>query len=372
MTGANGQLIAHVQALVQPRDLLPPNGPAEVAGALRSGPPDWVMQADLNDPVWGSDDQVAVPDGDVWDGSTCPALDPDAHAFYLPFHFYRSRWGIYIRATSIPLLTAYLLNTPRLRGDALERAVARGVLQMLLAHETFHHFTELAVSRLEAVALEFMHGDSLYARAFVRQSAYEVEEGMANAFSLCHVAESMASAGATMRNVVLAHIASFMERQPPGYRDFDRYTHDTDFKRGQDMLIGEAKMCANALAAAAGNDGLIRGAAHFVERARSTLCPVRVVFEPGISVGQLRPFPKHLGMQAFVHTRGEHPPPHFHLDKPPGVPYGRFLWPSLQEYPGERPLAGKEAAALRAYVLRYQPEFYNRIRAVFPDVGDLP
>ena len=255
MSLATQNIVSHVQDVLQPDDRLPfPDRDAPInaveLGALRSEPPDWLNGGDPNEPQWDEVDEIALPPSDT---AIDPAdvtnisMDPDVHAFYMPFHFYRARWGIFIRAKSIVTLTAHLLKRNVLKGDVAEQSIARSVFRMLLEHETFHHLTEIAISRLELVALEYMPRDSLYARNFFSKKSIDLEEGMANAYALRQLGRSVDAMRYTIRSTAQALISGFMEKQPAGYRDFEQYLQDAEFRTGQDDILMEAKGCSPIL-----------------------------------------------------------------------------------------------------------------------------
>jgi len=99
---------------------------------------------------------------------------------------------------------------------------------------------------------------------------------------------------------------------------------DSDFRQGKDTLLEEVKKILLYPKRLGPDDGLLTGSKHYIERVLPRECPVRLVVEPGVPVRVIRPFPKEHGMQLFVYTRDEHPPAHFHLNLPPGRPFGRF------------------------------------------------
>jgi hypothetical protein len=71
----------------------------------------------------------------------------DALAFYLPFHFYRQRWGIYLRMSGMVYL-AQVLNHGRPVG-ASDDDLLNLSKKILLEHEGFHFTAEVACSRVE-------------------------------------------------------------------------------------------------------------------------------------------------------------------------------------------------------------------------------
>jgi hypothetical protein len=107
--------------------------------------------------------------------------------------------------------------------------------------------------------------------------------------------------------------------------------------------------------------------------------PTYLVVEAAIAGYVLRPFRKSNGMRVWVHMRGEHPPPHIHVETPLGNPLRRrCIWPSsehgepewswpLPVYKGDPPLQAKERAKLHKYLRAYGNEILTKLKSVYPD-----
>jgi hypothetical protein len=371
-------LIDLVQSAVSPRDGIPrpPSGSNNDLGDHRLPEvPPWLSDREAGSEIvdLGDGEEIGIADDPDMDPSTAAPVvaNPDVYAYYLPFHFYRKRWGIYVRASGVADITRSLSGVTRLTGTPGETALARCVLEMLILHETFHHLTELAISRFEAVGYESgASGPVPYECNFFAAQASLIEEGLANAYALRSLEQYVAPLKYSMRTGALALISGFMEKEPPGYRDLEAFLPDSDFARGQDTLIEEVKKTLRLPQPLSAPDGLLAGRKHFVERTLPRRCQVRLVVEPRSAVRVARPFPKHNGMQVFVHMSREHKPAHFHLFMPPGRPYGRIQWPSLLPYPGDPAISRKDAERLKEYVSSLEPSISQKIAAVFPESDD--
>lgn len=372
------RLIELVQGTYPIHDRVPPPTWDELArspsasGGRQPLPPWLVDPGNAEIIELGPTDMVSVSAPSDFSDQGKSGDSPDVLAYYLPFHFYRARWGIYIRAAGILQLTRRLLRRRALVGTPKEAEVARVVLEYLLAHETFHHFTELAISRFEAVGFEPTHLlPSLYERYFHHPTAMLLEEALANAFAMQRVDKALAPARFPSRGALLHRLDHEMRRQPAGYRDFARYVLPSDYAGGQDSLLDFAKSGLQVCRPLGGDDGLLPGHAHFVETELPEECVVRLVLDRGSGLSVLRPFPKSNGMQVFVYVANEHPPPHFHLFMPPEREYGRYEWPSLAPLRGSNRLTRKQEKALRQYIAAQQPEIYAQVRKAFPGVPDV-
>lgn len=140
---------------------LPPNHP-------RSHIPPWLEGRNETAIEIGMDDEIEV-EGDIGESSreNEPPQSFDALAYYLPFHFYKTGWGIYVRTSGI-LQLANHLSTRRLGLAALRYA-----FRILIEHERMHCLAEIAASRIEVIS-----GLSTYRAYFVNRQASEHEEAI--------------------------------------------------------------------------------------------------------------------------------------------------------------------------------------------------
>jgi hypothetical protein len=170
---------------------------------------------------------------------------------------------------------------------------------------------------------------------------------------------------------------SWMRSQPAGYRDFERYT-------GRRLTRGRL-VCSQHIVRFAPPLGALplRLPSDFLfgmfGKAINASVPTYLVVDAAIAGHVLRPFPKSNGMRVWVYTRGEHPPPHIHIETPLGNPLRRrCIWPSsehgepswswpLSMYKGDPPLESREHAKLRHYLRAYGDEIWAKLKSVYPN-----
>src|SRR6266567_1085529 len=99
------------------------------------------------------DEDEPRTEGQVSRRASGPAADgttADTFAFYLPFHFYRTTWGIYVRTSGIWSLAKRFGEAMR----SLDATVLTSAYILLLEHERLHFLAEYAASRIEVVTGE--------------------------------------------------------------------------------------------------------------------------------------------------------------------------------------------------------------------------
>jgi hypothetical protein len=264
-----------------------------------------------------------VIEGDVGAVPSLPDADKvsrwgaDVLAYYLPFHFYNSRWGVYIRDHGVLHLATELKGSRLGPQDAPLLDTAYGVL---LQHERFHFITEVACSKAEIAAQK-----SLYSGYFVQGIPSMHEEGLCNAYAL----RRGPAHGAKHHK---PDVARWMKGQRPGYHDFDRYSTPPAFEIGE--ALAGAFMIGTTPPWPA--DILFRGV-------RGEILPIYRICDVDLPwLDRLKPFPKKYGLRVEVHTR-EHPPPHIHIECPPGKDKTRYEWPTLKPLKGDPWLSNAEA-----------------------------
>lgn len=142
----------------------------------------------------------------------------DVLAYYLPFHFNRRRWGIYLRSHGIVHLASLLKKGPLGIADARTVQLARDIL---FEHEFFHFLTEAAATRCEFYARR-----KLYRPYYAQAPAWNLEEALANAHAFRRTIRRDAA-------VFHAQVFGIMKRSPVGYRDFDNFLGPSKFVTGQ-------------------------------------------------------------------------------------------------------------------------------------------
>lgn len=164
----------------------------------------WIIEGDANLPE---------PPANV------STLGADALAFYLPFHFYRERWGIYVLSSGVLHLASELKGGALSKGDEAYLEVADWIL---IEHEQFHANTEIAATRAELISRQ-----SLYRPYFCDSVAASHEEALANANAIRWALTSNEDPLDVQPN-----LETWMKRQGPGYCDYHRWVSSRLFTSG--------------------------------------------------------------------------------------------------------------------------------------------
>ncbi|MGA2466974.1 MAG: hypothetical protein ABSH06_21820 [Thermodesulfobacteriota bacterium] len=320
--------------------------PGWLAGAV--GDARVPAEADDSIKVEGRVPRRGVPEP-VPDGTSVEDL-----AFYLPFHFYLTAWGIYIRAAGVWAL-ARRFALPRMQPDASGLACA---YKLLLEHEHLHFLSEYAASRIEVVTAH-----DCYAAYFKHEEAGLHEEALANAQALRGLRRSTPSK--------LVHSASYwMTTQGPGYKDFKEWLPPrfTDGERRAAVFMTIPAAMANRLIPGQTSTTASAYAWHpaeflFRNTTRPSV-PAYIILDLSVPwVRVAKPFPKQFGLQVFVYSN-DHNPPHMHIECPPGTKRTRYRWPGLKPLPGDRPLASSEEKCLRQYLAAHGRAIERKITSI--------
>jgi hypothetical protein len=312
----------------------------EPSGGGRAPVPAWVAGATAETVTVVSGEVTIRTEGDLpltLDDAPPASTHPDDLAYYLPSHFYRDRWGIYVRAAGVWTLARHLSKRPTL--DDL-----RFAYDALLLHERFHFFAEYAASRLEVVTAA-----SRYREYFRVKHATLHEEATANA----HAVSRLPHHGHAHR---LASLQDWMLTQPDGYRQFrnalpPRYT--TALRDAAAYMFRAPGRNKKVVIASVTNK-LVHGS-HPAEFLFTAINPRRsptfVVLDASVPwLRVTKPFPKQFGLQVHVFPN-DHKPPHIHIDCPPGNAFTRYLWPDLKPYPGDARLRKADEKGLQRYLV---------------------
>tara|TARA_B100000780_G_scaffold272124_1_gene233905 strand:- start:1283 stop:2368 length:1086 start_codon:yes stop_codon:yes gene_type:complete len=140
----------------------------------------------------------------------------DTLAFYLPFHLYPENWGVYVYAHGIQTIKN-ALQPYFSAGHTVMSEQYRLSLLLLEKHESFHHKTEMFVTRLEAILRQSCYIDAIIPRYnLVRYKKESYEETCANSFAR----EKVLSDKKVKKGEKVAlrkQINEFFKNQPPGY-----------------------------------------------------------------------------------------------------------------------------------------------------------
>lgn len=150
----------------------------------------------------------------------------DSLAFYLPYHFYESRWGIYVKPEGIQLVRAHLgaffrsMNVPPIDQVKLCKT-------LLVQHELYHNKVEGVASRLELVnfldRIYIDYFNSTYRKSFLDPDG-PFEETCANTFAREALLKkkfykdiSFGGSAKAFRAELRGAINNFFSIQPRGY-----------------------------------------------------------------------------------------------------------------------------------------------------------
>lgn len=273
----------------------------------------------------------------------------DVLAYYLPYHFYRrTAWGIYLRAAGVLALARGLAGVSVTRDDDPVIPVATSVL---FEHEYYHCVVETAATRAEFAAAQGAYRAYVYSHA-----ASEHEEALANAHAFAVARRRHPRVSDDLRKWMLG--------QPAGYRDFAKWSGAAPFALGRAEAAGHILRGISGPVSRppAGGEYLVATAG--VPRSR---IPTYFVTERGLAAQVVRPFPKTEGMRILVHSR-DHPPPHVHVEMPPGKDRGRLRWPSLEPLDGTAAFSSAERARLERYLARIGSKVSRRVTELYGPV----
>lgn len=312
-----------------------PTSPADAAGQTTTLPTEASTRIMAEDPILPRREPSPVGDGTT----------PDALAYYLPFHFYRTAWGIYIRAAGLWALARRLA----LPEKAPDTEILTSAYNLLFDHEQFHFLAEHATSKVEVVTAT-KHYDAY----FKNEDGALHEEALANAYALRRLVRRSST-------TLVGAVSTWMATQGPGYCEFKKWLppNFTEGERYATCLMMQMGAAMTNCLAGAGHP------AEFLFRnvGRRSV-PTYIVLDrstPWIRVA--KPFPKDFGLQVYVYSN-DHKPPHIHVDCPPGTPRTRYQWPELIPLRGDEPLKSKEEKRLRRYVDVHGTGIRSKITAI--------
>lgn len=272
---------------------------------------------------------------------------PDVLAHYLPYHFYCGGvWGIYIHALGVIRLATVVKGTLLAAGDSSFADVAEHVL---FNHEAYDCRVEAAATQAEVVARQ-----PVYHSYFDDRRAVPHEEALANAYAYRQLTRFSPQHAPS--------VGQWMSSQGVGYGDFHRYAQAADFRRGQQECgrhiirhVPGGRIPASATPAGFLFDSLRMGRI-------PTFLVVDDIVEPYV----LRPFPKFNGMVIKVHSR-DHPPPHIHIEMPPGELLTKYVWDEpLRPVPECPQLSSKAGKRFEEYVARFGQAIHEEVCKKYP------
>jgi predicted RNA binding protein YcfA (HicA-like mRNA interferase family) len=146
-----------------------------------------------------------------------PFPQPDALAFYLPFHyFFPTWWGVYLIAEGVESMSRRLVVISEGQlglGEAVQ--VTR---LFLYHHEAYHHMVECFATRLELTHRRPLYKDgfeAVYRRLIGTGNC--AEEALATAHAFVRTTDTF-KRFPTKRTIVIRVLRQWIDRMPPDYR----------------------------------------------------------------------------------------------------------------------------------------------------------
>ncbi|GGM40533.1 hypothetical protein GCM10011351_28380 [Paraliobacillus quinghaiensis] len=199
-------------------------------------PPIWIDVENLeNFPDWNYQNNKAETEG------------MEALAWYRSFHFTpQNNWGIYITESGIYSLASKVFYHNKLQNkhgrifniiDYVKLAY-----HLLLLHETYHFFTDLAATTLELSNQEKKIPNyylNYFYHVYQRSANGPLEEALANAFAYTRFFDTitMNSMDSISRKKVNQSMRGFMKNQPAGYRNFEQFITRNSFEQANSDLV---------------------------------------------------------------------------------------------------------------------------------------
>ncbi|MBS0558269.1 MAG: hypothetical protein JSR27_12760 [Proteobacteria bacterium] len=325
-----------------------PAGPGPEDDDHRQGNDERANSGRIGKPVLGFPE--AADGNRILDGITPVhgVQSTDALAFYLPFHFVKDNWGIYIRERGLLQLAAAIRSLAAQRGQALDpNLLLDFAYQVLWSHEVFHFKTEVACSRLTASC--WLRAP-LYDVFFRNVDAARDEEALANAYALMQVMNLQPYPdGSTARSCV----RRWFRGQGPGYCDFAAFER-AGHAPGKDRLVDRMALPLLSRRPA------FRGRLLYREIA-ATHAPVYLIVDGGGVVALRRSFSVWGPLRVWAYTN-DHKPPHVHTGTGPGDAQSlRFEWPSRANMDGA---SARIERQFNTYADRYKNEITKKVNSI--------
>jgi hypothetical protein len=134
----------------------------------------------------------------------------EAIAWYVSFHVSRAGWGIYVAEDSVE---AFARRTFGSLHGLLDADKLRLGFQVVLDHELFHYWTDVACAQMEFATRQPIYVPYLRGHPNISSPVCQTEEALANARAWRRVKAPDAKMA----------LGTEMRREPPGYRDWARY-----------------------------------------------------------------------------------------------------------------------------------------------------
>jgi predicted RNA binding protein YcfA (HicA-like mRNA interferase family) len=178
-----------------------------------------------------------------------PSVGWDVCAWYQPIHFYRTAWGIFIRAECLESvafqLARYLFPGARRVDGWMWWRLRRAAFVTVFLHEQYHHKIESFAIRLavaEGHAFYPRYSRDVYAPA--RGSDALLEEALANADAYARLAEPTyrRALGPQVEGIRAYLRDEFVSGSPPGYRLAIHLLDPSSFSAAENELCDEVRL----------------------------------------------------------------------------------------------------------------------------------
>ena len=206
------------------------------------------------------------------------------------------------------------------------------------------------------------------------RSASWIEESLANAKAYQSLGRQILRiASQSAIDQFKSFLATWMKRQPPGYRDYDQWKGRMGVTNGEAAIKEHLHQSLEHWRLNYGIKGhWRRSKTHnyidvldlFRDAEYSKISVTRILDARLPGLGSVREFPKAYGLQVSVFSN-DHPPPHVHVDFLDGKPKLRVAWPSLQSLSNARPLSRSERSNLSEYLNLHGQNILRKLRIIF-------
>ncbi len=358
--------------------------PIEIPESWRRSPiPDWIGREPRDAEIIGATNSTFLLEGKARTPEVGRATADkiaisneaaafDVWAYYVPFHFYRARWGIYVLEFGILKLSAILAGskTPPLNSWLVTHA-----FRALMLHEFFHYCVEVATSRIELpmantnfgtldFLLNFKGCSDLYTSYFHDRIGSAVEEALANAYAFRCIDRLYPQyfRKKTKFQDAQTRLCNAMKGQGGPYAQFDKFGTTKRFGVGRGCVVD--RICHAVWTYYPSLAEIEPSAAHFMElKVELSECPVYLIRDAqdqSLQIG--KPFPKAYGLRVTVYS-SDHAPIHVHVSDLNSGRETRYLWPKLQVYPKDPRLPSGKEGHLAAYVQLHRRAIQKRVDA---------
>ncbi|MBA2448883.1 MAG: hypothetical protein H0V51_12735 [Chloroflexi bacterium] len=177
----------------------------------------------LRDIVLAVEEDYRLPPEDTRRNSEIDQRGIEAIAWYISFHTSPAAWGIYIADDGVEAFAQHAFGSLPGLSDGEKLRLA---LQVVIDHERFHYWTDVACAQIEFASWRPIYLPYLLNHPDLSSSVCQLEEALAN---------SRAWRTVKAREARMA-LETHLRYQPPGYRDWNRYRSPNAYALGRRQL----------------------------------------------------------------------------------------------------------------------------------------